>query len=74
MACAFVMEEMITQINGNHFDPDASRSGYFPAGAPDVYEGKDQESSSSSCDSRDDEHFEHSAHERLGDSCRAMGW
>ena len=58
-----LMEEMITQINDNHFDPDASRSGYFPSGAPAVYEGKDQESSSSSCDSKDDEHFEHSADE-----------
>ena len=59
-----LMEEMIRQINDHHFDPDASRSGYFPAGEPTVYEGKERESSSSSCDSKDDEQFEHSADER----------
>ena len=70
-----VMEEMITQINASNFEPDASRGGCFPAGVPAAHEGKDQESSSSPCDSKGDEHFEHSADERyLGESCREMGW
>ena len=59
-----LMEEMIQQINADNFVPDASRSGYFPAGNPTSYDGKDVESTSSSCDSMDEEVFSHSADEQ----------
>lgn len=45
-----LMEDMIQQINMGNFDPDASRSGYFPKGSALPDDSKDVESTSSSCD------------------------
>lgn len=39
-----LMEEMIDSINAKSFDPDASRSGYFPRGADVPEDSKDVES------------------------------
>jgi len=62
-----LMEEMLQQSKVGNFVPDASRSGYFPAGEPNAYDGKDCDSTSSSGDSKDEEVFEHSADERAAE-------
>eukprot|EP00435_Cladocopium_sp_Y103_P065535 s892_g27.t1 len=59
-----LMEEMVQQIKDGRFDPDASRSGYFPKGVQLPEESKDIQSSSSSGDSRDEENYEHSEEEK----------
>lgn len=60
-----LMENMLQEIMGGSFCPDASRNGYFPhKGAAEVPEdSKDHESTSSSGDSQDEEEFDHSGDE-----------
>lgn len=72
MASAFDGRDDWT-INAKNFDPEASGSGYFSAGALTVHEGKEGESSSSSCDSKDDEQYDHSADDRAWKRVLAFG-
>ena len=58
-----LMEEMITRIKRGHFDPDTTRSGYFPQSNIVPDDSKDVESTSSSGDSQDEEDADHSADE-----------
>ena len=68
-----LMEEMIDQIVARAFCPDASRSGYFPATRNLPDDSKDAESTSSSCDSQDEEEAQHSEDEKAVEKF-AGGW
>eukprot|EP00435_Cladocopium_sp_Y103_P025590 s3086_g6.t1 len=50
-----LLEKMIDDIVGDVFQPDASRSGYFPQSSDLPENSKDQDSTSSSADSMDEE-------------------
>eukprot|EP00435_Cladocopium_sp_Y103_P009360 s4141_g2.t1 len=54
-----LLEAMIEATQAGTFVPDATRSGYFPKGGAPEDNSKDDASSSSSCDSRDEEEAEH---------------
>ena len=59
-----LLEDMICNVVAKKFDPDASRSGYFPKDTEFPLHSKDTESTSSSADSQDEEEAEHSEEER----------
>ena len=58
------MEGMIDDIRSKTFTPDASRSGYFPQGGAPLADTKDDASSSSSGDSRDEDEADHTDEEQ----------
>eukprot|EP00435_Cladocopium_sp_Y103_P004798 s1913_g1.t1 len=57
------LEAMTEAIRAQTFVPDATRSGSFPKGGAPEDNFKDDASSSSSCDSRDEEEAEHTDEE-----------
>lgn len=59
-----LMEGMIDDIRSKTFIPDASRSGYFPQGGAPLADTKDDASSSSSGDSRDEDEADHTDEEQ----------
>ena len=63
-----LLEGMLDDIKANVFLPDSTRSGYFPKGGAPSDNCRDEASSSSSCDSRDEDETNHTDEEQALES------